>query len=394
MSAAPLSSITAQSPFQGAERPAPVKWIGGAAFDAMFFVFPTIFSVLYVGAFLVFGGNGMVHSALNAFLLCFAVFHTCGTFFFYFDRQNLAHYRRHYKIYFIGPAVVFLGGMGISITEYFAYMNPAVPRFDFTLAIAFIWVSYHVTRQNIGFAGFYRHKFGLFDHRERDIDNHAIYANALLLYSMGWVFSDYPMFLSPVRELGFWHWLLIPLVAYWVWAMVHMVVARARSLWASKFASWPHAAMVFTSLTFPLPLFFTVFSPEPNFLMFSHAQFGLVAHYTQYIAIVMLVHFHKYPAMMPSAHGGGEAPAGRAELIFGRLPFNGIWALFAFSLLFTGGLVGFFYFSASTGHQSLIAIATGMVIGSGFVHFYLDAYMWAMREDFNRKALLPYLKPL
>lgn len=395
MSVGTLPSPVAFSGGGSGEQKKPYRWICGPLFDGLFFVFPIAISVLYVGLFMYFQKSATISAVLNAVLLMLGFFHIFGTFFFYFDRQNLEHYRQHYKAYFVGPTLVFFGGVGLVMLDWYLSSISKGPNLNLSFAVAYIWVNYHMTRQNVGFVSFYRHKWGITDPREKWVDNTLIYMNALLLYTMGWYYGAGDGFFPQLKQPGVAYGMGVVFLLL-IAALVIATGARYRTLLATGYKSWPHLAMIFTSLAFPLPLFFTVFDPEPNFLMFSYFQFGLVAHYAQYIAIICLVHFHKYPSMLPSAHGGGGNGARPGELIFGRLPFNGLWLLVILGVVFSVGLWGFLKIGDVTvGSVPVVGkIAQGVVLATGFVHYYLDAYFWAFRDEYNRKALLPYIKPI
>lgn len=393
-----MSAGTLPSPVAVADPPSkPQKlrspWIGGPLFDSFFFLFPVLFSIGYIWVYMANQSNLVVVSALNTAILALGVFHGCGTLCFYLDKDNFAVYSKQKFRFFVAPVLIWVATAAISVAEWVFWTSKGRPTLFLVPLAVFIWGSYHVTRQNVGFVAFYRSKCGVYDDKQRRVDNGLIYSNALLMYWLGLCFMFSPWYMPPMM-LTVMKLLAIPMGIGLVVSLLVFLHRRWNAPAGCARLSWQHSAMMAIALVFPAPLFFTVFSNPPTFLMFSHSQFGLMAHYVQYIALVGLLHFHKYPSMLPSPEGHDGQPAQSGQWLFGRLPINGVWVALIFCSIITIIFVVLLQASQHSSIPLLFQIANGLLLGFALVHYFLDAYMWRMRDEHTRKGVLPYLKPL
>lgn len=401
MSLSTVPSVSAEPVAEAAAAPAArpprSRWIAGPLFDGLFFLFPTVSAVLFIGCYMLWRDTPGAIALLNGLLLSLGIAHYWGTWFFFFDRENLLHYRQRPVVYFVVPVFLMILAVGGTLLEA-NLKDRGLPWFGFVNALAYIWVNFHLTRQNVGFVSFYRNKAGLNTPSERTTDNWLLYSNALLLYFLGWYFAagGKGIFLHQLRSYECFYVGAALLLFFLYWA-VRATVARVRSLIATGGRSWPHAAMIVCSLMFPLPLFFATYDPQPVHLMFSNLSFGLFAHYLQYLALVCLICWNKYPAGLPAADGhNGESAAGAPRprlLLFDRLPVNGFWVVVLFMAFLTAAIALPFYHFIESPNPVVVQIAGSVILGFGLIHFWHDGFIWRMSDDYNRRTLLGYIRP-
>lgn len=391
---------------------APGRWIAGPVYDAAFFLFPTLFAALFVAAYLPFQTNTSVIAFLNATILTFGLAHAFGTWFFFFDRENLAHYyRNQFFGFFVMPVLIFAAVIGLWYLELHWRNTGTKIIGDYTWlgivnTVAYVWVHYHLTRQNVGFVGIYRHRHGITDPAQKDVDNRAIYLTALFLYMAGWYYANGPVFMEilrapwvglvaeytrpghePVHGPG-----LMAFIAFFaLLALARCLWHRLRDLVATRGRSWPHLAMIATSLLFPMPMLFAITEPEPVWLMFGNTSFGLFAHYVQYVALLLLIAWNKYPPAVASAMENKEVHVSRLHFFGNRV--NGMYLMVGFIVVFALLLYGLNIGLRQSGVQALMPLASAILIGFGMIHYWHDGLIWAFKDEFNRRSILPYLRP-
>ena len=369
------------------------RWIAGPLFDGLFFLFPTISAFLFIACYMLWRETPSVIALLNGLLLSLGIAHYWGTWFFFLDRDNFQHYLKRPVVYFEVPVYLMVFAVGGVLLESQLHDLFGLPWFGFVNALAYIWVNFHLTRQNVGFVSFYRNKAGLNTPEERATDNWLLYSNALLLYFLGWYYAQGGIFLDQIRSYKIFHVVTVLLIFFAYWA-IRGIVARVRSLFATGGKSWPHVAMIVCSLMFPLPLFFATYDPQPVHLMFSNLSYGLFAHYLQYLALVCLICWNKYPGGLPSPDSDhGAAAPSQPQLLFGKRKVNGFWVVVAFMVTMTILIAVPFYHFVASPNRLVSQIAGSLILGFGLIHFWHDGFVWRMSDEYNRKSLLSYIGP-
>lgn len=361
------------------------RWVAHPVYDTLFFIFPTLFAAIFVSFQFAFAHNDRIYNAMMAFVLTFGMAHAGGTPFFFLDSLNMQNYLRRGFWFFVMPFFI------VGLASVLAYNHLVWHVLVITNGFQF----YHLTRQNVGMIGFYRNKQGLNTPELRSIDNRFIYSTALFFYLFAWV--NWPSQL-PFRSALPYLQLAMPAILLWMgYEMFRTLRTHLLGTWRQRgAAAWPYFGMIVSSASFPVvTAVLTLLIPKPLNLteamagkwLWASLSYALVAHYIQYISLLILLNLHKYPAGQKPAAPDGFEP----QPMFKSWRLNGAVLLVGFMLIYVGLNQALAYGAEG---KSWHWLAAGILTGLTWCHFYWDGLIWAMKHEFNRKTILPYLKPL
>jgi len=373
----------------------PNRWIAGRTFDLVFFIFSYAWSLLVLIPFAFLHHDRLAGALLFGVVWGINTAHTVMTFFFFFDRQIWDFYSKRIVATFLFPLAQIALVFGLMLNE---TTRPYITLF------AVVYTAYHWMRQSVGLVSFYRVKWGMRSPADKAIDNAPVYAAVGFLTAVQCFFpADYRR-LFPEFIFEYWiDWAILAAVAVWfLYTFARMAAKRLAFLRETGGKSWPYLTMIASAILGPLPLAWPLFIDAPTEVMFfAVISFAQLAHGIQYTAIVALFNTNKFKAR-PRTERTELADQVEVvpELITGRLSFAGVWLFAAFTLGITGLLALFFYGSQfslftkeATVNTALFTLANATIMSIAFLHYWYDSMFWAMKEEFNRKTILPYIRP-
>jgi hypothetical protein len=329
-------------------------WIESPAYDLTFFIMAPLLTLPILGAEMLIWRP----FAIAGFLLAFAHYLSTGAFLLWDD--NRPQFRRRWVAFAVGPLAL--------VSVYFGIVAFGVP-----LVIPFVllfWNTYHVARQSCGLASIYRHRAGVTDLAQKRVTNTAIISSNL--WFTLWNVESNPEVIAILSAPG-------PLVPGVVWAVTGAValVALARlgvALWrrteAGQAPTLPEAAALVTGLALFHPYLWLATSGGATYAM-------LLPHYVQYLGLVWLLHRRRFPE--PS----------------GSLPQRILQRVSAHPLRVATFLLAL---SGSVYVVKVVAVRAGgaqhfetFYLLVAFLHFYLDALIWAFKDPHVRRTMAPYL---
>jgi hypothetical protein len=335
-------------------------WMFSRGVDIAFFFFPVLLAlaIFYLGQ-----SSGVATSTFwtvvvfNAFGI--GPIHQGATWFHYFDKKNREHYlstTKHKRIFFLGPPLIVL----IAIIGMFVAQQ-------LTMYIWMFWNIQHLVQQNIGILLLYHnHNQGeAIVPRHLEVRSQHVAALLFFLLSFRYGFANTP-------AAAFYNGVIL-LVFCWAALCVGWYLGElAKQIRAGAYLNVPAFGFWLISLLILYPLAYFSNRFETAFLA------PLVVHWFQYIGLNIMLVKNKY--------SNNE----RAE----NLPVNRPFLLFALTCLTLVAFIGVFAFGTkceifSYWQRNLLA---GFLIGVSSVHFYLDAFIWRFREQYQREAVLPFLK--
>ncbi|MCC6545792.1 hypothetical protein IT570_01390 [Candidatus Sumerlaeota bacterium] len=354
-------------------------------YDILFFIFPTLLSGLFVSMYIILGPKG--HAVLNAGVILLSLIHVMGTWMFFLNKEHFSYYMKQPVKFLVVPIFFLVGSIALGCLEYIKGWQTGI-----VALVSYAWTHYHLTKQNVGFVGFYRTKMGIKDPAFRGQDVRLIYSYALTAYGYGWYTDPYALgaglrgVVSDYIFGGFACWFVYELIKY--------TQSRISLIRQYGLGSWRYFAMMLTTLSFPLPMLFLMVNPRPMFVVWGVLTFGLVAHYVQYIAVVALVHWHKDRSSYPSPEGfdPSQVPTGFSLKKSG---LKGLLGMITLGVA-TYALYQFFLYLGGTSKQLEIfqaGIGPGILTGLGFIHVWHDSMIWQPRDEFNRKNTLRFVRP-
>jgi hypothetical protein len=345
--AAPRPDTTAVLPARG--------WIQSPGYDLLLFTLSPVAGLLVIWADLRLPGGAYVVAAATYLV---AIPHYMSSFTFYLGDENLAHYRTRWVAFFVGPALIIAGVVGLRLLGVHRPVQSTL----------FVWNVWHVALQSAGILSIYRRLNGG-DPRERPAAHLTILAaNATMAF---WAVDRYPPLyelLHAVHPLAPWvlRGAALPVAAGAFGVLVYRLAKRSRPVSVAELAF----------LTTSLLLFHPYLWVQDANL----ATFGmLMGHFIQYLAIVWLLNRRKY------AGAGGSTRQRVLGLVSGR------------GTLLIGVIVGTgvaFYLA----NEVTVALGIPMAYVIAWnaltlVHFYVDGLVWAFRRPFVRTSVGPYLMP-
>jgi hypothetical protein len=236
--------------------------------------------------------------------------------------------------------------------------------------VLFFWNAVHVGRQSCGILSIYRHRAGISDPRQKEVQNAAILASNLwfCLWNIQTHQEVEPVLTAISARLPLVLWLVAGALA--VAAVGRAVLTFQRRAAAGKPAGLPEIGLFVASLALFHPFLWIPDSGRATFAM-------LLPHYVQYLALIWLVHRRKFR----------EAVGSRAQVYLHRLSANNLALVLA---LAAAGL-GFFAAKELLTRVGHLALFESAYLLLAFVHFYVDGLYWAFRDPHVRRSLGPYL---
>lgn len=334
-------------------------WMFGRNFDLAFFFAPV---ALAIGLFALSQANVVAASffwivlVLNAFGA--GPFHWGPTWFFYFDKNNRNHYlsdRRLRFIFFAGPPLI----LAVCVSGMFV-----APWLIFAITSA--WAIQHLVQQNVGILLLY-HNHGKGEAivpkalESRSLWAPTIFFSLLFVQRMLFSGSTNPIFIGLLVISGLW---AIATTALYVRELAQQV-RSGNTLNAPAFLFW----LISVACFIPFGLLGKGF--DDAFII------PVTIHWFQYIGLNYMLVKNKYVddqiANLPA-----KSP---------RALFFGICTV---ALMIGVGLL-LWKQSGTLGKGAAFNIVGGLVFALANIHYYLDAFIWRFREEYQRKAVLPYL---
>lgn len=318
----------------------------------------------------------------------------------YLDKSELAkrgpELWRSLLLFVVGPVFVVVG-LGLeSLTG----------RQDFWqlfFFLASIWAYHHVIKQHFGFMALYRAKHREFDRAELMLHRRylilSLWAPIVILYlttALPWMpfaywVSDYTgvngmlTFSSWVARLGPWIF-----VAFQVFYLIHLL----RRVAAGRGINLPETLIIAASVSLHwVIVYYFVSSPGEHFIEGAGVLTALLTtyHNLQYHALLWFYNRSKYRVDGARERYGLAAAANQNMFVY-----------FALGLAYTVVTIGFQYYDISLlkpeNTASFVARAFGLGLaaalwGWSFLHYWVDAKIWHVREDEELRKVLGFPDP-
>jgi hypothetical protein len=294
--------------------------------------------------------------------------HNLITGLFYFDRQNVAYYKKFPHYYFTAPIVLL--GMAMAIFVY-------SPALGFTLH--FFFTVWHVARQSVGVQKLYLGRIRASDF-DRKFDATLIYLAIAVLHVYA-ISKFQPLFATAALQPGAVNTAGTGLTAALLLAIA--LVFTARVLWVGRSRGqmpWQRLGFGLTSIGMYAP-YLAIDQYQVAFMA------GILPHYVQYHGIYWLVGRNKY-AGNPEYSGTVLGNLARDFRIWGVLLVLAATVMALFR-------VPYFIVEHSPSvlplYRTQILLCLGFFYGIGWMHFYLDGLLFKFRYPEVRAAILRYL---
>jgi hypothetical protein len=343
-------------------------WLLGQQQDLLFFIVPTII------AFLVYGIIAAVPSLCAAsvvFTVLYAlnVVHQASTYFHFADQRNRKYYfgtpKQCFKFIVLPIAL-----LAASIAVGFVY-------FQLVIVAWFIWGIPHVVQQNTGILLLYHNPRTGEAIVPRDLEILTIRLSTLFFVLVaayrGWL----PVFSSSSFSKFYLVALSLVFVAFVTSVILYLLDLHAQIKNGATFNA-PAFLFWILCLSFYMPLAVT-----QNSLALLLPS---VLHWVQYIGLNSVMVKRKYSgeqAQFLSLLASEKAVTSRTEG-------------FRFFVYFTVAVLFFqygLYLLCLTlwPQANYMNVWNSAFLGLAMVHYLLDGFIWKFREEYNRKAILPYL---
>lgn len=325
-------------------------WIKSPIQDAIFFMFSGFLGLIFGFISPYLGGATVIITFLIYFGL--GLTHFGSTWFFYLDKSNRHYFDTKPWVFYYFPIILILTPIAL-----------AIGKFTTLVIIITYWFSgYHVMKQSMGITSLYRGKLGVFDQKERKIDNLVIMsATGLALFGRYMLYTDFGL------ERYFREYFGIVIVAslalVFVYAFVRWIAATVR-----RFKTFGTQALPLFTFTVVSILLFTPFLYVENFNVAFMSN--LLGHYSQYLVLVWMINHNKYVLK------GGEGP---------KPPF--LAYVSKHLLLYSAVLLMYAFVVTTVGSISVIL----PVVGLTWAHFYVDGFLFRFKDPEVRKLILPYI---
>jgi hypothetical protein len=329
------------------------SWIQSPGYDLGFFILAPALTLPIV--MLELWGWGRV--ALAGGVLALA--HYLSTFAFFAWDENRLHWRTHWVPFFAGPVVICLGYLALVASEAFRAIS----------FLLFFWNAYHVSRQSCGLLSIYRHRGGVADPRQKEVANGAIVSTSLwlALWNIETHGSVLPLLAAVSPRLPGLLRLGLGVVA--VVSLGRLALALGRRAGGGGLRL-PELAFVGTSLLLFNPYLWLPTSGGATYAM-------LLPHYVQYLGLLWLVHRRKF-----RSPEGSPAQRALQRLSAHTVTLVGVLATVSVTI------VAVRFVLVRAGHPETFE---AFYLLLAFVHFYLDALLWAFRDPHVRRMLAPHL---
>ncbi len=337
-------------------------WLSSARNDLTLFFLP---AVLALGLSTLFRTNIVANSPILLLLLLqgfgFGPFHQGLTWFHYFDRNTLAHYTSTKNIRW---AVMAPAAIVVVSTICFWYS----PTFFFFVYV--IWTIQHIAKQNIGILLLYHNSDLSEAVVEREVEVGSI-QTAAAMFSF--------LFLNGlIKQDGFVALSVHVVIAATAIELIYFLVRYTRSqvLQIRNGKSLNAPALAFWALS-----------------LFAFAPFGFAKDYGQGLFVALVMHWFQYVGLNGMLVGRKYWGTNNTQALIGHRPivlFIALGALYVALMM----PVQIMMQAGIDPNAWQLRIVAGLVNGFTLAHYFLDAFIWRFREQFNRQSLLAYLKPV
>ena len=277
--------------------------------------------------------------------------HYLASYSFYFWDDTAQYHRRRWVAYFIIPVLI-AGFVGLVVL----FRVPVV-----IVVLIYFWNAYHVSRQSCGILSIYRHRAGVFDSRQKSVNNAAIITTnlAMALAHTDWYPSLHRFLSIPSPSFP-----LVLSQVVMVAAAISLVRLAVSMFYRYRGGNAPRPAEL-SFLVSSLLLFHPYLWVRDADL----ATLGmLLGHFIQYLGIVWLLNSRKL------ATGQGSSAQRRLSRLW-RDP----------KVLLPAFLIAGLVFLVL--QLQAMAISITLVL----LHFYLDGLFWAFNRPEVRNSMGPYL---
>lgn len=337
-------------------------WMFGRNFDLLFFFAPVL---LGIGAYALSQSSYVSGSffwtvlVLNAFGA--GPFHWGPTWFAYFDKNNRAHYmsdKRLKTIFFAGPPLI----MAFCVAGMF--LAPWL-----VLLITSAWAIQHLVQQNVGILLLY-HNHGKGEAIvPRPLEMRSQWAPAIF-------FSI--LFVQRILFKGGSNAIVTAMIALvGIWALVSVTLyVRELAQQIRNGAALNVPALIFWAISVSslIPFAFLGKGFDDAYII------PVTIHWFQYIGLNYILIKYKY-----------DRAENQAQNLVVSSPKALFFSVCTIALMIGLGLV-LWKQSGQLAHQSAaFNVVAGVVFGLANIHYYLDAFLWRFREEYQRKTVLPYL---
>jgi hypothetical protein len=256
-------------------------WILGPVRDGAFFLLPLLAGLVVVLALAGYAESPGVSRAITEGFFVLGLAHTLTTFRAFGSPRSISCCRRA----LVGVScLIMAASVVVCLAEWYLMQRQLLPYVGFSLAALYVVGAINQTGQNMVLIDAYRARAGLEDPVEGVVDRGIVYTSAFFLFVIGWQYLDGSAFLPQLRG----PWVPFVLVGIGLFVFVAAVVSAKRRLgtaWRRGWGAGPYLLMLGTALVYPLPLFLTLWKPEPSFNGVAVAYFATTAHLLQYGAL-------------------------------------------------------------------------------------------------------------
>ena len=338
-------------------------WMFGRRFDLFFYFAPIAFGIACYAlsqSILADSSTLWLVLAVNAFGA--GPFHQGPTWFAYLDKKNRSHYAstdRLKLIFYLGPVLV----MAVTVLGW-VYFRGII------YAITMAWAVQHIVQQNIGILLLY-HNHGRGEALvEKKLESWsqwapAIFFSTFFIHRILFQNADNLIFTGITAVTGVW---ALTIVARYILTLI-------KKSNEGEYINVPALLFWMVSVLSLAPFAFLGKSFDDAFVI------PVTIHWFQYIGLNYMLVRYKY-----SSEEEGENRA--------NLPNDNPMMLFFLmgALLLGMGLgLNLLKNSGLLESEILVSIIGGIVIGLANTHYFLDAFMWRFREDYQRNTILPFL---
>lgn len=330
-------------------------WIESAAYDLPLVALAPLIGIVIAGVAWMAGEQTLLARhfvELNLFFV--GMPHYLSTYSFFFDDENVEHYRQRRIAFYAGPVLVL------------ALMTAAFALHFFILVagVVALWNVFHVSRQSAGILSTYRHIGRGRNEIEKWPSNIALIATSygLFLYNASHAEGN-PAARSIARPEVL--WISIVLMAAGAAALVVLAWRMSK-----RRAGAPEWIFLASSIGLFLPYVLI------NDLVLATTAM-LSGHYVQYLGLVWLLNRRKY------RNASGSAAQRILATLSQSLPL----------LLVTLALLAVVPFGIDrvVHRMSFNAFHAWALNAVVLLHFYFDGLVWAFKDPYTRRSIAPYL---
>jgi len=337
-------------------------WLFECKLDLLLFFLPILFAVpltIAAGGSVIAKAPVLLAVLLDGFGI--GAFHLGATWYHYFDERNRKHYTSRSNLWWsaILPVVLIISTIGGSIFApdlvYFVYL---------------VWTIQHLTQQNVGILRLYHNQPSIEAVVERSLEASTVQAAAVMFGFM---------FLARIVMPHTWQATVVQITAAlcaieFSSVMVRYIRQLFSQLRSGKALNVPAQAFWIISLVFLAPLGCFAQSISQGIIL------ALFMHWIQYIGLNAILVQKKY-----------AQPGEKRFVLTGRplVLFCTIGFLFALIKVPAETLTALNVGQMTWQYQ----IVNGLFLGLAFTHYLQDTFIWRFKDEFNKQAILQFLKP-